>query len=388
MNKYINNFIKYITSNECPQHDKAKVIKAIQDKFSLIHDRSVFYCAYFAVRISYTKTRCFSNTILSLSNLQKYDAIPFFVVLVSGIEKNRIFLANTTFLSKISHSSQNLSMVNIKGSFNGSDILRTYNNLENNAQNFEQLFAFHKDFTWEDNLQRLVAATSMIVPTGKKFDITPEIRNIIYQSIDRAQQFIYSDNFKILNDDLDSRVKKCSDALLKVSHIENVNIRGRLIEALLTANDEERKMLMQRLNTEGSTLPVYDTKNGLEDYHIQFGTTDAYIDIKTKVLYLGSNPKAYNIDKFLEIMAERNSIFFIYLIGIDENGVLSTVLCSVFHNELVDATIKQFLWAGRNSRGVTQFLGETLDKILKMKNFKNCIDKTKAKQFIDNLIGA
>ena len=130
MNKYINNFIKYITSNECPQHDKAKVIKAIQDKFSLIHDRSVFYCAYFAVRISYTKTRCFSNTILSLSNLQKYDAIPFFVVLVSGIEKNRIFLANTTFLSKISHSSQNLSMINIKGSFNGSDILRTYNNLE------------------------------------------------------------------------------------------------------------------------------------------------------------------------------------------------------------------------------------------------------------------
>ena len=58
-------------SSNCPQNDKDKVKKVIQDKFSLIRDRSIFYCEDFAVRVSYTKTTSFSNTVLSLSNLQK-----------------------------------------------------------------------------------------------------------------------------------------------------------------------------------------------------------------------------------------------------------------------------------------------------------------------------
>lgn len=116
--------------SNCPQNNKDKVKKVIQDKFSLIRD-------------SYTKTTSFSNTVLSLSNLQKYDHIPFFVVLVSAIGTNKVFLANTTFLSKISHSSQQLSIKNIKGS----DIIKTYQNLENNAKNFEKLLAFHQGFT-------------------------------------------------------------------------------------------------------------------------------------------------------------------------------------------------------------------------------------------------
>ena len=387
MNRIVNEFVNYVVSDNCPQNDKAKVKKAIQDKFSLILDRSVFYCKHFAVRISYTKTKSFSNTVLSLSNLQKYDHIPFFVVLVSGVDNNKVFLANTTFLSKISHSSQQLSMTNIKGSFNGSDIIRTYHNLENNAKNFEKLFAFHQGFTWEDNLQRLVDATSDIVPTGKKFEITSEIRNKIYKSVERAQKFIESENFSVLNKDLDSRVKKCSDSILVASRIENVNIRGRLIEALVTSSDEERKVLMQKLAREESNLPVYDTKNGLGDYHVKFNNGDTYTDIKTKVVYLGSNPKAYNIDKFLETMAEENTVFFIYLIGIDETGIMNTVLCSVYHDELTETTVKQFHWAGRNSRGVTQFVGETLDKILKKKKFTNTITVQKAKAFIDSLIG-
>lgn len=386
MNRIVNEFVNYVVSDNCPQNDKAKVKKAIQDKFSLILDRSVFYCKHFAVRISYTKTKSFSNTVLSLSNLQKYDHIPFFVVLVSGVDSNKVFLANTTFLSKISHSSQQLSMTNIKGSFNGSDIIRTYHNLENNAKNFEKLFAFHQGFTWEDNLQRLVDATSDIVPTGKKFEITSEIRNKIYKSVERAQKFIESENFSVLNKDLDSRVKKCSDSILVASRIENVNIRGRLIEALVTSSDEERKVLMQKLAREESNLPVYDTKNGLGDYHVKFSNGDTYTDIKTKVVYLGSNPKAYNIDKFLETMVEENTVFFIYLIGIDETGIMNTVLCSVYHDDLTETTVKQFHWAGRKSRGITQFVGETLDKILKQKNFNNKITVQKAKRFIDSLI--
>ena len=86
-------------------------------------------------------------------------------------------------------------------------------------------------------------------------------------------------------------------------------------------------------------------------------------------------------------MAEKNSLFFLYFIGINENGIMNTVLCSVYHKELILGTVKQFLWAGRNSRGVTQFVGEELDKILREKDFKNNIDESVAKEFIDNLIG-
>lgn len=109
MNKIVREFVEYVVTS-CPQNDKEKVKKAIQEKFSLTKDRSVFYCQNFAVRVSYTKTNSFSNTVLSLSALQKFDSIPFFVILVSGIAKNKVFLANTTFLTKISHSSQQLSM--------------------------------------------------------------------------------------------------------------------------------------------------------------------------------------------------------------------------------------------------------------------------------------
>lgn len=386
MNKIVKQFVDFVTSLACPQNDKEKVKKAIQTKFNLIKDRSVFYCNYFAARVSFTKTKSFSNTVLSLSALQKFDRIPFFVILVSGIEDNKVLLANTTFLHKISHSSQQLSMTNIKGSFNGSDIIRYYQGLDNNAKNFEKLFAYHQGFSWEENLQRLVETTSEIIPTGKKFEVSSSIKTAIYNSIERAEKFIKSPNFSVLNDDLNKRVKKCSDSILVASRIENVNIRGRLIEALVTSSNKERKILMQQLAKEESNLPVYDTKNDLGDYRYTFKDTETYTDIKTKVVYLNSNPKAYNIDKFLEIMAEDKSVFCFYFIGIDEQGIMNTILCSVYHKDLIEKTIKQLHWAGRNSRGVTQFEGEALDKMLKDKTFKNVIDKEQARKFIDFLL--
>ena len=63
-----------------------------------------------------------SNTVLSLSALQKYDDKPFIVCIVTP-DTNYMMLANSTFLKKISHSSQELRVDNIRGSFNGSDIM-------------------------------------------------------------------------------------------------------------------------------------------------------------------------------------------------------------------------------------------------------------------------
>ena len=102
--------------------DKNRLAEAVKDEFDLIQDRKVYYCEDFAIRFSKSESRRMSNTVLSLSALQKYDDIPFIVCIVSS-RTNYLLLANSTFLKKISHSSQELRIDNIKGSFNGGDII-------------------------------------------------------------------------------------------------------------------------------------------------------------------------------------------------------------------------------------------------------------------------
>lgn len=123
MNPSVNAFVRDVCEN-APTGSKESLINYITSYYPLTLDRKVYYCRYFAVRFSYSKNGAFSNTVLSLSALQKYDKIPFFVVLVRGNGGNLIYLANSTFISKISHSSKELTMCNIKGSFNGSDIMK------------------------------------------------------------------------------------------------------------------------------------------------------------------------------------------------------------------------------------------------------------------------
>ena len=115
--------------------NKARLQGLVQREFSLIKDRSVFYTDTFAIRFSSSKSTSFSNTVISLSNLQKYDDFPF-IVCLNTPNKNYLFLANTTFLSKVSHSSQELREDNIRGSINGSDIVKVFNGIDNEPKNF------------------------------------------------------------------------------------------------------------------------------------------------------------------------------------------------------------------------------------------------------------
>lgn len=387
MNATCKDFVHYIIQ-KAPKHNKTHVEDAVSCRYNLIKDRKVYHNQYFAVRFSYSKSASdsFSNTVLSLSALEKYDKIPFFVVLVRQSADNLILLANTTFLKKISHSSQELSMTNIKGSFNGSDIMRDYNGKSNTASNFDYLFAVHQGLEWEDNLMRLVDATSNIIPTSQKFVPTQLEKNNIFDSVKRTENFIQSRYYQVLNDDLNERCNKCRNEILIASHIENTNIRGRLIESLITSDDKEREMIIKNLQNMESALPSYDTKNGLGDYHVEYENADTYTDIKTKVIYLNSNPKAYNVDKFLKQMADSRSVFMFFFIGVDANDIFNTLLCSVYHDKLISNTILQFHWAGRSSRGVAQFNGSAIDEMLKTKHFQNNIINTQATEFLKGLL--
>lgn len=387
MNATCKDFVHYIIQ-KAPKHNKTHVEDAVSCRYNLIKDRKVYHNQYFAVRFSYSKSASdsFSNTVLSLSALEKYDKIPFFVVLVRQSADNLILLANTTFLKKISHSSQELSMTNIKGSFNGSDIMRDYDGKSNTASNFDYLFAVHQGLEWEDNLMRLVDATSNIIPTSQKFIPSQLEKKNIFESVERAKNFIQSKYYHVLNDDLNERCNKCRNEILIASHIENTNIRGRLIESLITSDDKEREKIIKDLKNLEIALPSYDTKNGLGDYHVEYENADTYTDIKTKVIYLNSNPKAYNIDKFLKQMADSRSVFMFFFIGVDANDIFNTLLCSVYHDKLISNTILQFHWAGRSSRGVAQFNGSAIDEMLKTKHFQNNIINTQATEFLKGLL--
>lgn len=365
-------------------NDKARLAKLVSQAFGLIKDRSVYYCANYAIRFSSSATRTFGNTVLSLSNLQKYDDRPFVVCLVTP-QKNYCLIANSTFLKKISHSSQCLRMNNIRGSFNGSDIVRDFEGINNCTKNISRLFAIHADIGFEVNLPRLVEATNNISPTGAKFDVSAYAKRIILAAPTRAASFVASQDAITLKAELDTMVDKFKNEILLAALIENVNVRGRVIEYLIAGEDETlRQHLITALKTGNRGIPAFKTDNTLGDYQRRFEAYNTETDVKTKIMILKSNPKAYNLDKMLEFLATERSIFMFYFVGVDPGRIVNTVLVSMFQKDLMDATILLKHWAGRNSRGVSQFEGKTIDSLITRPNTQ--IDETKAKEFLGRII--
>ena len=364
-------------------NDKDKLTKLIVEKFGLTQDRKVFYCADFAIRFSKGAGPSFANTVLSLSNLKKVDNIPFLVCLVTPTE-NHVFLANSTLLRKISHSSQELRVDNIKGSFNGSDIMRELEGISNEPANIERLFAIHREIGFEENLPRLVEATNNIAPTGHKFVVLPDAEGRIMDAPARAARFVASTDAVTLKKELDNRVEQFNNEIVVASMIENVNVRGRIIEYLIAGEDEAlRQQLIAALqNKQG--IPAFKTNNTLGDYQRIFDEYFTETDVKTKIMVLASNPKAYNLDKILEFLATEKSVFMFYFVGVDPTKIVNTVLVSMFQTDLLASTILLKHWSGRNSRGVSQFEGKTIDALIR--NPKSDVNTAGAVEFLKKLI--
>ncbi len=362
--------------------DKQVLSKQVQSAFNLTKDRSVFFCRDFAIRFCSAHRRSFSNTVLSLSALQKYDNIPFVVCLVTP-QQNYLMLANTTFLRKISHSSQELRVDNIKGSFNGSDIVRQFEEFDNAPDNFEFLFTSHENYPFSENLERLVEATNNIQPKGTRFLPTAQQVSCIVDSVARAKGFMESGAYSTLNDDLQSRVQEVASEIAIAAFIENLNLRGRIIEYLITTPGDLRQTLIEALHT-SSPLPEIFTADKLGDYERELEDFCTATDIKTKVLFLTSNPKGYNIDKLLSFLASEKSVYLIFVVAIDAQKNISTRLCSLYNRQLLSGTRIMKHWAGRNSRGVTQYDGTALERVVF--DFDRSIDTVEAEAFIRKCI--
>jgi len=365
-------------------NDKGKLSSIVADAFALTRDRSVYYCADYALRFSSSATRSFGNTVLSLSNLRKYDDRPFIVCLVTPT-KNYCLLANTTFLKKISHSSQELRQNNIRGSFNGSDIVRDFEGIDNTSSNIERLYAIHADIGFEENLPRLVEATNNISPTGHKYAVGETEESTILAAPQRAINFSSASECAALKAELDEKVENFRTEILLAALIENVNVRGRIIEYLIAGEDDTlRQELVSALKAGDRGIPPFKTDNTLGDYHRRFDLFDTETDVKTKIMILDSNPKAYNLDKMLEFLAREQTVFMFYFVGVDPDKIVNTVLVSMFQTDLLNGTILLRHWAGRNSRGVSQFEGKIINDLILSP--KADIDEIAAANFLRRVI--
>lgn len=378
----VNALISYILNNN-GINDKQKLASKVKVEFNLTSDRKLYYCDDFAIRFSKATSENFSNTVLSLSALQKYDDRPVIVCAVLPTQ-NYMLLANTTCLKKISHSSQQLRIDNIKGSFNGSDILRTIADISNTPANFEKLFAIHKGYSFNENLIRLVESTNNIIAYGQKFRPDEIERANIENAPKRSIAFLRSQYYGKLASDLQDRVTKVSKEIAIAAFIENVNIKGNIIEYLITSDDDKLKTTLIDSLENGTPIPYIKNANDLGDYNVDYGLFDTKTDIKTKVLFLGSNPKAYNIDKLLQFLAKNNSVYLLFFVGVGKDKSISTFLCPVFDKTLLESTVVISHWAGRNSKGVAQFNGENISKIIKNQFID--IDENRAQQFLEKLL--
>ncbi len=198
--------------------------------------------------------------------------------------------------------------------------------------------------------------------------------------------FISSKEFLVLRDELNNKVKKVEKAILTAAKIDNVNLRGRIIEYLIESPEDDTKANIINGLISGQTIPEdVQTVNTLGDYKKAFEKYNVEIDIKTKIMLAkSSNPKGYNIDKLLHFLSEDKSVYMIYLVGINpETNSIKLRLCSMFDKNL-DGRIYDH-WAGRNSRGEFQFDGTNLENAL-VTNSTTSIEKDYAKEFLQKLI--
>ena len=386
--KEIERFVKLVEANK-GIGDKEKLADIIQKEFHLEKKRSVYTNEFFSVRFSEFKEENgkngrISNTVLGLSTLLKYDDKPFFVCAIS-LHTNYLWITNTTFLYKITHSSQKLTINKIRGSFLGSDIIMQYEGIENRPENFEKLFAIHEIMPVEDNIERLVENTSQIEGGGSQLDITPEIREKILKSITTTKEFLKSKEYEDLMQDLSGRVKKVQEVIFDAAQKKNVNKRGRVIEFLITGEDLKRKEQIKKALEDDKPLPDITTEDNLGDYSKVYPNYYVETDIKTKLLFRKGNPKAYNVDKLLEFLATEKAVYMIFILGIKEDGTMTMKLCSILDKCCIENTDIITQWCGRKSRGVAQFREKGLIQMLEG-NKRTQIDEKIAREFLEKLM--
>lgn len=382
----INSFIAEVRKNE-GVGNKDLLADKIEKMFKLNQKRAIYYCDSFAVRFCSTKrnTNSVSNTVMALKHIKGFDTIPLFVCVV-GPNTNYLRLANATFIKKVSHSSQNLREDNIVGNINYPDIMKEYAGIKNSDENYEKLFDIHCKIGFSGNLQRIVRATNDIVPTGKRFIPTEEQKEIILEAPNRAYDFILSNTYAELKADLDKKTKavEADIQLIERQYCHDEKLRGNLVEYFIKSTDEKHKCELRKKIENKEVIEDLTVENGLGDYSVKKDGYSIETDIKSKVTSLKSTPKGYNVDKLLKFLSDPSSIYLLYIVAMNGNQKPLTELASIFQEQILNKTRIQPHWAGRNSRGVAQFEGKSLEYFIEDSDIR--IEVEKARRFLEKLL--
>ena len=86
----------------------------------------------------------------------------------------------------------------------------------------------------------------------------------------------------------------------------------------------------------------------------------------------------------LEFLALDRAVFMFYFVGVDPGRVVNTILVSMFQKNLLGATVLLKHWAGRNSRGASQFEGRVINELIEHPSSE--IDEFKAKEFLEQVL--
>jgi hypothetical protein len=209
----------------------------------------------------------------------------------------------------------------------------------NTPEHFEELFAIHSEFTWDENFERLVESTNAIVARQTRFALSGEALAQLLEAPARAAVAITTAAFEAADQQLGALIVRHQDELLRAAALNNVNIRGNTIEQIITGEVNSHRLddLIVRLGDHGQLI----------------------VDIKTKLLDRASAPKAYNIDKVLQLLSDPRNVFCLFFVGLNAaHHAVHTRLVSIFDPVILKATRIQTHWAGRESRGVTQLTGD------------------------------
>jgi hypothetical protein len=344
-------------------YNKQTIVNSVVKKFNLSKKRRVYFNDLISIRFSSAKTG-YSNTFLSFQKILNNDSKPLVSCIIRE-DKVEFLLANSTFINCISHSSKNLSVDNIRGSANLSNIVREFSELKNEPQNFPRLFELHLEIFQIDNIERIVENTLHIKAKGERFNPTDNQLKTIRESPTVIKNIESESEFIELREELFQKVNELKNEILKTSTIDNVNLRGNAIEQLITEDENSHELgdIFEIINDNCSII----------------------IDVKSKLLNFSSAPKAYNIDKLLEAISDEKTYFGYLFIGVDDkSNEVKVALVSFLDKFLISNTKIQHHWSGKNSRGTAQ-LTDNIKNVF-AKDFRSEVDSELSKTFIEKLI--
>ena len=335
-----NKLTNYYTKKK--KREKERLTKSVVEELLLKEfklekvDRNLFAHKDFKIRVASTNSNSpkLGNTFKSFNSIIKYDDLPIILMIVSP---NQIYyrLVNLTFIKKVSHSSKLLEVSKIRGNLNGPDIMSEFNGLENSKENFDKLFSMHLLENKKENIERIIRETHNIkasVSTGKKISVSLKD---FEQYIKTENKLLTSKEFSIIENTDRKKILNLSKEIIEIFEtVDNVNVQGNSIEQLITGSG----------NTHGIEDTIYESLYG-----------KIKIDYKTKNLGKQASPKAVDINKLVETIAEGNRFLFQLVEYNPENKKISTCLFSPFEEFVINNSLVQHHWSGRGSLGHIQF---------------------------------